>query len=163
MTSQFLWVDPKKCNGCMECEVACALVKTGEKDPTRSRIRVIDWNQKGFFLPVSCQQCEPAPCLDVCPKEAIHRHPTDRRVIVDYDRCVSCQMCVAVCPFGAMGFDDQIRMVVKCDLCEGDPACVPCCEPGALLFLDAYRTHDRRTREAAGRVIGKRKNDELCG
>jgi len=73
MTSQFLWVDPKKCNGCMECETACALVKTGEKDPVRSRIRVIDWNQKGLFLPVSCQHCETAPCLAVCPKEAIHR------------------------------------------------------------------------------------------
>ena len=152
MTSQLLWVDPKKCNGCMECEVACALVKTGEKDLARSRIRVIDWNQKGLFLPVSCQHCETAPCLAVCPKEAIHRDPADQRVMVDYDRCVSCRMCMAVCPFGAIGFDEQTRMIVKCDLCGGDPACVPRCEPGALILSNAYHVHDRRTRKAAARV-----------
>jgi Fe-S-cluster-containing hydrogenase component 2 len=161
MTAKFLWVDPKKCNGCMECEIACAWVKTGGKDTTRSRIRVIDWNQKGFFLPVSCQQCESAPCMDVCPKEAIQRDPADQRVVIDYNRCVSCRMCVAVCPFGAMGFDDQIRMVVKCDLCGGDPACVPRCEPGALVFSDSCQTHTHRIRAAASRVIDRRKKETL--
>ena len=159
MTARFLWVDPKKCNGCMECEAACALVKTGEKDTARSRIRVMDWNRKGLFLPVSCQQCESAPCMDVCPKEAIYRDPADQRVVIDYDRCVSCRMCVAVCPFGAMGFDDRIRMVVKCDLCDGEPACVPRCEPGALIFSDAHQTRNDRTRAAAGRVFINRKRN----
>jgi Fe-S-cluster-containing hydrogenase component 2 len=161
MTAKFLWVDPKKCNGCMECETVCAQVKTGVKDPVRSRIRVIDWNKKGLFLPVSCQHCETAPCLAVCPKEAIHRDPENQRVMVDYDRCVSCRMCVAVCPFGAMGYEEQTRMVVKCDLCGGNPACIPCCEPGALKFVNSSHVHDRRIRAAAGRVMGNRKKKSI--
>ena len=156
MTSQWLWMDPKKCNGCMECEAVCASVKTGVKDPSRSRIRVIDWNQKGLFLPVTCQHCETAPCMAVCPKEAILRHPVDERVMVDYDRCISCRMCMAVCPFGAIGFDPQTRMVIKCDLCDGAPACVPCCQPGALVFTDPYRMHASHTRKAAARVSANR-------
>ncbi len=157
MTAQLLWVDPNKCNGCMECETACAMVKTGEKDTIRSRIRVIDWQQKGLYLPVTCQQCETAPCLAVCPKEAISRNAQDQRVVVDYERCVSCRMCMGACPFGAMKFDKHTRMVFKCDLCEGAPACVPCCEPGALTFSNPYHVHSRRTRQAAARIAADRR------
>ena len=152
MTARLLWVDPSKCNGCMECETACALAKTGEEDPARSRIRVIDWQQKAFYLPVTCQQCETAPCMAICPKEAISRDPVNQRVTVDYGLCVSCRRCMAVCPFGAMKFDHNTRMVFKCDHCDGRPACIPCCEPGALAYSRPEMVHARKTRIAAARV-----------
>ena len=90
--------------------------------------------------------------MAVCPKKAIYRDDALERVMVDYDLCISCKMCVAACPFGAMGFDDDRHMVFKCDLCSGDPQCVRFCFPQALDFIADYRQHFPAVREAASRV-----------
>jgi len=149
-TPKVLVVDPQKCNGCKLCEIACSLFHDGEVDPARSRIHVIEWNLKGIFLPVFCQHCADAPCKKACPKDAISWQDDWGRVVIDYDRCVSCQMCVAACPFGAIGFDKAREVVLKCDLCDGRPQCVNFCEPGALTFAYADRIPSPRIRQAAG-------------
>ncbi|MFO7666206.1 MAG: 4Fe-4S dicluster domain-containing protein [Desulfobacterales bacterium] len=145
-----LAVDPQKCNGCRLCEIACSLFHDGEIDPSRSRINVVEWNLKGIFLPVFCQHCADAPCKAACPKDAILWKDDWGRVVIDYDRCVSCQMCVAACPFGAIGFDKSREVVFKCDLCGGQPQCVNFCEPGAITFTYADRIPYPRIRKAAG-------------
>ena len=43
--------------------------------------------------------------MAVCRREAIYRDSRLDRVLIDYDRCISCRMCMAVCPFGALGFE----------------------------------------------------------
>ena len=84
-----------------------------------------------------CQQCLSAPCQAVCPVKAISRDESLNRVSIDYDLCIGCRMCVAVCPFGAMGFDSLASKVIKCDLCDGDPQCVRFCETKAIQYVDA--------------------------
>ena len=148
-TPKVLAVDPQKCNGCKLCEIACSLFHDGEVDPARSRIHVLEWNIKGIFLPVLCQHCTDAPCRAACPKDAIFWQDDWGRVVIDYDRCVSCQMCVAACPFGAIGFDKAREVVLKCDLCNGQPQCVNFCEPGALTFAYADSIPYPRMRQAA--------------
>jgi carbon-monoxide dehydrogenase iron sulfur subunit len=86
---------------------------------------------------MACQQCLTAPCQTVCPVKAISRDESLNRVVIDYDVCIGCRMCVAVCPFGAMGFDPLAKKVIKCDFCDGDPQCVRFCEAGALQYVDA--------------------------
>ena len=49
---------------------------------------------------VTCHQCEGAPCLAVCPVDAIAR--TDSAVIVNEQTCIGCKLCAVVCPFGAI-------------------------------------------------------------
>jgi Fe-S-cluster-containing hydrogenase component 2 len=149
-TPKVLAVEPQKCNGCKLCEIACSLFHYGEVDTARSRIQVLEWNLKGIFLPVLCQHCADAPCREVCPKDAISWQDDWGRVVIDYDHCVSCQMCVAACPFGAIGFDKAREVVFKCDLCGGQPQCVNFCEPGALTFTYADRIPSPRIRQAAG-------------
>ena len=149
-TPKVLAVDPKKCDGCKLCEIACSLFHCGEVDPVRSRIHVFEWNKEGIFLPVLCQHCVDAPCKAACPKDAISWQDDWGRVVIDYNRCVSCQMCVAACPFGAIGFDKVREVVFKCDLCDGRPQCVNFCGPGALTFTYADRIPNSRIRHAAG-------------
>ena len=149
-TPKVLAVDPKKCDGCKLCEIACSLFHCGEVDPARSRIHVFEWNKEGIFLPVLCQHCVDAPCKAACPKDAISWQDDWGRVVIDYNRCVSCQMCVAACPFGAIGFDKAREVVFKCDLCDGRPQCVNFCGPGALTFTYADRIPNSRIRHAAG-------------
>ena len=149
-TPKVLAVDPRKCNGCRLCEIACSLSHEGEVDTARSRIRVLEWNLEGIYLPVLCQHCVDAPCKAACPKDAISWQDDWGRVVIDYNRCVSCQMCVAACPFGAIGFDKVREVVFKCDLCDGRPQCVNFCGPGALTFTYADRIPNSRIRHAAG-------------
>jgi carbon-monoxide dehydrogenase iron sulfur subunit len=107
---------------------------------------------EGFELPMLCQQCEEAPCIAVCPRDALSRDTMLGRVALDYDLCIGCKMCVMACPFGGMGIDSQSRQVIKCDLCDGEPTCVRFCEPGALQFLPASSVNLRKKRDAGLRL-----------
>lgn len=148
---KILVLHPRKCNGCGLCEIACSFFKTGVIDTAGSRIRVLEPDE-GVFLPVCCQHCAEAPCKKACPKEAVFWDDIWGRVMIDYERCISCRTCEAACPFGALGFDALRRTVFKCDLCGGNPQCVHFCEPGALAFLDPYRLQSDAVREAARRL-----------
>jgi Fe-S-cluster-containing hydrogenase component 2 len=103
---------------------------------------------EGFELPMLCQQCEDAPCMAVCPKDALARDPVLGRVTLDYDLCIGCKLCVVACPFGGMGIDTVTRRVIKCDLCDGDPTCVRFCDPGALQYVPASSVSLMKKRDA---------------
>ena len=144
-----LTIHPQKCNGCGLCELACSLSHLGYIDTSLSRIRVLAWHAEDVFLPNCCQQCAEAPCMTVCPKDAMVWDDHGGRVRVDYDRCVSCRTCMAACPYGAIGFDDARQMIFKCDVCNGNPQCVHFCEPGALKWEDADSLQSACLRKSA--------------
>ena len=150
--ARMLLIDHEKCTGCRFCETACAVNKEGVANPARARISVVKWEMEGSAIPMVCQQCQDAPCVTVCPVKSLSRDEDLGRVAIDYDLCIGCKFCVAVCPFGGMGVDTIARRVVKCDLCDGDPACVKFCSTGALQFVDASTVNIVKKREAAGRV-----------
>lgn len=135
--NKVLIIDYEKCDGCGECEPACALFHEGDGSPARSRIRIIRREDEGRFIPVTCQQCKDAPCLEYCPAKAIFREPDmNNRVMVDQNKCIGCKTCVTVCPFGGMSFNMATQQVMKCDFCGNEPQCVKVCEPKAILFAD---------------------------
>jgi Fe-S-cluster-containing hydrogenase component 2 len=85
---------------------------------------------------MTCQQCETALCLEVCPTAALSRNPETGAVIVDETACVGCKMCVHACPFGCIHFEGRRRVAAKCDLCSGNPKCVQNCIAHALHYAD---------------------------
>ena len=101
---------------------------------------------------MSCQQCQDAPCLTVCPVKAISRDETLSRVMVNHDICIGCRSCVAVCPFGAMNFSVIDRKNFKCDLCDGDPQCVRFCDMKAVDYVEADRVSIAKKRAAAEKI-----------
>ena len=145
---KILVVAYEKCTGCRLCEMVCSVNHTGVNNPTRSRIHIIKWPMEGFELPMVCQQCEEAPCIAVCPNDALSRDLTLGRVTLNYDLCIGCKMCVTACPFGGMGIDTVAQQVVKCNLCDGDPICVRFCNPGALQFVPANTVNLMKKRDA---------------
>jgi Fe-S-cluster-containing hydrogenase component 2 len=110
------------------------------------------WEAEGLYIPMSCQQCQDAPCMNVCPVKAITRDEQLGRISVDYDACIGCRSCVGVCPFGAMSFNSIDKQVFKCDLCDGDPQCVRFCEEKAVDFIEADEVATHKRRNAAERV-----------
>ena len=95
--------------------------------------------------------------MNVCPVKAISHEEDMERVMVDYDVCIGCRSCVAVCPFGAMSFNSTDKQVFKCDLCDGDPQCVRFCDVDAVEFIDADDVATEKKRGAAERfsIAGK--------
>lgn len=151
-------VEIKKCLSCHSCELACALEHSESKelaqsvceDPTPvSRVHVED--VEGTGVPVQCRHCEDAPCVSVCPREAIEKLGPGQAVVIDEEKCTGCKFCVAVCPFGVVALREDDKVAVKCDLCprrvkEGSqPACVSACPSGALCFGTAEQLQETQS------------------
>lgn len=58
----------------------------------------------------SCRRCEDAPCIAVCPAEALEKD-TNGMIQRHTNLCISCKSCVTICPFGTMmsDFFEHIR------------------------------------------------------
>ncbi len=152
--AKVLMVDYEKCTGCRMCELVCSVKHEGVSNPARSRVKIVKWEWEGRYIPMACQQCQSAPCMAVCPVKAISRDEELNRVVVDYDMCIGCRMCVAACPFGAMSFDTLASKVIKCDLCDGDPQCVRFCDTKAIQYVDASKINIEKQRAAAEKFLG---------
>ncbi len=135
-------VTVERCIACGKCELACAFAHGTEGKPSKTRINIL---RRGPELgtPVVCFQCADASCEAVCPTQALVRNPITGAIDMVRDRCISCRMCVAACPFGNMLWDEAYQCVQKCDLCGGDPKCVPFCPTGALTYVPADHAADR--------------------
>ncbi|NIM95735.1 MAG: 4Fe-4S dicluster domain-containing protein [Anaerolineales bacterium] len=143
-----LVVDHEKCNGCRLCEMFCSVKHSGVNNPNQSRIHVVKWPSKGLELPMMCLQCEEAPCIVACPKNALTRDSAMSRVHYNKDLCIGCKMCMIVCPFGAVGYDISAKRVIKCDLCDGEPVCARVCIPGALQYTQTSSVGLQKKRTA---------------
>ena len=163
--SKALYINYEKCTGCRLCELVCAVKHDGISNPARSRIKVMKWEMEGLYIPMSCQQCQDAPCVNACPVKALSRDEDLGRVVVDYDVCIGCRTCVSVCPFGAMSFNTIDRKVFKCDLCEGDPQCVRFCDRKAVDFVSPDDVSIDKQRQAASRIsqAGKQASSLVAG
>ncbi len=146
-------VHADKCTGCRSCESACSLRRTVEADPAFSVIRVIEAGQGRVYVPVLCAVCLDAPCVTVCPGDALFREGEFGHVTVDEKKCASCSGCVLSCPFEVLRLEGRRSMPNPCDLCGGDPECVRSCRAGALEMVRL----DEET------LVGKRKSSKrLC-
>ncbi len=148
-----LQLEPEKCTGCLQCEMACSYENEGVFNPARSRIKVFDFKEEGRFAPYTCTQCDEAWCMHACPVEAIAINPDTGAKEVFEDICVGCKVCTIACPFGTVNYNSDTGKVIKCDLCGGDPACARACATGAIAWVDADVTGLDRMREWAARSV----------
>ncbi len=146
-----LHIDPDKCTGCLQCEMACSMEQEGAYNPSRSRIKVFSFHEEGRFVPYTCTQCDEAWCLHACPVEAITVNKLTGAKEVQPDICVGCKVCTIACPFGTVNYQSASGKVVKCDLCGGDPACAAACPTAAITYIDADWTGLDRMRQWAAR------------
>ena len=154
MMSRTLAVDYEKCTGCRNCEMACSVFHMQACNPTKSAVRIVKWEREGLNVPIICQQCEDPACANICPVQAISRDADTDAMIVDYDLCVGCRMCIVACPFGAVTFDLDRRQAIKCDLCGGvEPWCVRFCEPRAQTYEPPLAQSPDKKREACRRLV----------
>jgi len=136
-----------KCLGCKSCEMACAVEHSDSKDLLNAiqespapRARVSVARGAGFAVPLQCRQCEDAPCMEICPTDALRRADASSPIIIDHELCIGCKWCILACPFGVINLDDERKIITKCDQCfkrleqGNNPACVTACPTEALIF-----------------------------
>jgi len=139
LTQKVLFLDLETCTACRACMVACSAAKEKVFSLNKTRIWVPKKESICLGVPIICEQCDPAPCMVVCPMKAISRHQKTGAPVVDREKCIACKECVWACPFGAINV--QKGVAVKCDLCDGKPACAEVCMPGAIRYLDLERPY----------------------
>lgn len=138
--------DESLCIGCTACMDACREVNQVPEGV--SRLQIIRSEPQGEFPQIkyqfyrhSCQHCDSAPCVDVCPTGASYRDAATGIVDVNPDRCVGCQYCIAACPYRVRFIHPVTKTADKCDFCRKTnlsqgklPACVLACPTKALTF-----------------------------
>jgi Fe-S-cluster-containing hydrogenase component 2 len=97
-----LHLDPAKCTGCLQCEMACSYENYGVFNPAKSRIKVFEFHETGRKVPYTCTQCDEAWYLHACPVEAIKVDAATGAKVVLEDVCVGCKVCTIACPFGTI-------------------------------------------------------------
>ena len=92
--------------------------------------------EKAFFVPKLCNQCEKAPCVQVCPVGATYQ-TADGVVLVDRKWCIGCGYCIMACPYGMRFFHPVYHVAEKCNFCYHrinngmKTACAQACPTGA--------------------------------
>jgi Fe-S-cluster-containing dehydrogenase component/formate-dependent nitrite reductase membrane component NrfD len=135
-------LDQRKCIGCHACTVAC---KTENQVPVGSFRTWVKYVEKGeypqtrrHFGVMRCNHCENAPCVKICPVNALHNRP-DGIVDLDGGKCIGCQSCMQACPYDAIYINPDRGVAEKCHYCAHrverglEPACVIVCPVQAIV------------------------------
>ncbi len=159
-SSGVIFPDPTLCIGCLTCEVQCTDVHRKVGMAGVARIRIFNeptikldpeilknYPGRGTFIQQPCLQCPDAPCVSVCPVNALHVDSKTGARVIDEKACIACGRCAEACAFPVRSetvatnetvygqktrivYDPQKNVYAKCDLCyfrpEG-PACVDKC------------------------------------
>jgi Fe-S-cluster-containing hydrogenase component 2 len=132
--------------------MACSYEATGTINPSKSRIKVFNFEHEGRKVPYTCTQCAEAWCLNACPVDAIRLDNVTGAKVVNEATCVGCKVCTIACPFGTINYQSDTGKVMKCDLCGGDPECAKACPTGAITYVDASWTGLEKMRAWAGKA-----------
>ena len=159
------YTDSTVCIGCKACEVACkewnqlparnggVVEMSGDSYDNTRRLSGTNWRHVKFieqfnedrsearWLMISdvCKHCAQAPCLEVCPTNAIIRTEFDTVVIMS-NACNGCRLCIAACPFGVIDINPASNTAQKCTLCYDrlqagmEPACSQACPTDSIQF-----------------------------
>jgi Fe-S-cluster-containing hydrogenase component 2 len=110
----------------------------------------------------TCRRCEDAPCIQVCPVEALEK---DAEGVIKrhINLCVSCKSCVTICPFGTMMtdfFDHHRKKDLYFDLSNEHEVneFIKACPEGAVTLVNMDENPKEHIYKLNDRVLVKEKS-----
>jgi Fe-S-cluster-containing dehydrogenase component len=110
-------IDLLKCTGCGACGLGC---KTENNTQDRADGQTFNWadyhiRADGKYpnciletVPVLCNHCTNAPCVDACPVTPKAMFKQDNGITMhNEERCIGCRLCQEACPYSAMDADAE--------------------------------------------------------
>lgn len=165
-------IDQRKCIGCHACTVAC---KAENDVPVGSFRTWVQYTEKGQFPAVKrhftvlrCNHCDAAPCVTICPVNALEKRP-DAIVDLDRDLCIGCRACMQACPYDALYFAEDKGVAEKCHYCAHrvevglEPACVVVCPEEAIVSGDVSDPMSKIARLIAEQPTEQRRVEKGTG
>ena len=126
-----LVIDCARCHDCNDCFLADKDEFVGNDFPPYSvaqpwsghRWLNIERKERGQYpivqtgyLPMPCQHCADAPCIDGSPAGTIYRRE-DGLVIIDPEKAKGHPEIVETCPYGAIYWNEEKQVAQKCTGC----------------------------------------------
>ena len=167
------FTDTSVCIGCKACQVACHQWNelpaenggvgqlTGHSYDNTGSFSDVNWRHVKFIEQISadrsqaawlmmsdvCKHCADAPCMEVCPTDAIVLTEFNT-VFIRESHCNGCRDCIAACPFGVIRVSPTKNIAQKCTFCYDrlqnglTPACAQACPTQSIQFgpLDELRS-----------------------
>ncbi len=162
-------IDNRKCIGCHACTTACKAEHDVPIGVNRTWVKQVEKGQfpntRRIFSVLRCNHCTDAPCVEICPVEALFIRDDG---IVDFDkrRCIGCKSCMQACPYDALYIDPDTHTAAKCNYCAHridlglEPACVNVCPEHAIISGD-MEDPDSEIAQLLGReVVTVRKQEK---
>lgn len=138
-------IDNRKCIGCHACTTACKSEHDVPVGVNRTWVKQVEKgefpNTRRLFSVMRCNHCTDAPCVEICPVEALFFR-NDGIVDFDKNRCIGCKSCMQACPYDALYIDPENHTAAKCNYCAHridiglEPACVNVCPEHAIISGD---------------------------
>lgn len=162
-------IDNRKCIGCHACTTACKSEHDVAIGVNRTYVKQVEKgefpNTKRIFSVMRCNHCTNAPCVEICPVEALF---TREDGIVDFDnnRCIGCKSCMQACPYDALYIDPDNNTAAKCNYCAHRvevgraPACVEVCPEHAIIAGDMENPHTEISYLLASQQVSVRKPEK---
>jgi Fe-S-cluster-containing dehydrogenase component/formate-dependent nitrite reductase membrane component NrfD len=162
-------IDNRKCIGCHACTVACKAEHEVPVGVNRTWVKYIEKgtfpDTRRLFSVMRCNHCADAPCVEICPVEALF---TRKDGIVDFDdrRCIGCKACTQACPYDAIYMHPDDHTSAKCNYCTHrvdiglEPACVNVCPEHAIISGDMDNPETEISKLLARETVSVRKPEK---
>lgn len=162
-------IDNRKCIGCHACTVACKSEHDVPVGVNRTWVKQTEKgefpNTRRVFSVTRCNHCTDAPCVTICPTEALYTRDDG---IVDFnnERCIGCKSCMQACPYDALYIDPETNTAAKCNYCSHrtdiglEPACVNVCPEHAIISGDMEDPNSEISKLIAGQQVQTRKPEK---